>query len=215
VQPVSGGDPRLEGPAATRATLLLWRHGVTAWNADHRFQGCNADIPLSDEGLAQAAAAAPGVAALHPAAIACSPLLRARQTCAAVEPLCGLTPLRDDRLREIDVGEWCGRTAEEVLAADPAYAAAHAQHHDYRMGVTGETRGELGERVGAALADCARDGATVLVVSHGWALQMGVAHLLGWTYAQVLALRVMGNCATSVVSREGGHWRIERWNVPA
>ncbi|MCL2317354.1 MAG: histidine phosphatase family protein, partial [Actinomycetia bacterium] len=191
-----GHDPRLEGPASSRATLLLWRHGVTDWNADHRFQGCNADIPLSSVGLEQARAAAPGVAAERPDAIVCSPMLRARQTCDAAASLLGLDVVYDDRLREIDVGQWCGRTPGDVLAADPAYAAAFAERRDYRMGVTGETRMELAARVGAALADRARDGRCVLVVAHGWALQMGVAHLLGWDYAQVLALRVMGNCAT-------------------
>jgi len=36
------------------ATLVLWRHGETTWNVGHRFQGCNADVPSNDQGLAQA-----------------------------------------------------------------------------------------------------------------------------------------------------------------
>jgi len=69
------------------ATLLLWRHGVTEWNLDKRFQGCNADVALSEAGLAQAQAAAPGLAVRGPAMIVCSPLVRVRQTAAAVEAL--------------------------------------------------------------------------------------------------------------------------------
>jgi len=53
-----------------------------------------------------------------------------------------------------------------------------------------------------------------LVVAHGWAVQMGVAHLLGWTFAQALDLAVMGNCRLSVISRREDHWRIESWNAP-
>ena len=205
-------DGRLRS-SPSAATLVLWRHGVTAWNVDARFQGCNADNGLTEQGFQQARTAAPIVAALGPTAIFCSPLMRARQTCAAVEPLLGLAAVTDDRLREIDVGDWCGRTSNEILASDPAYAHAIDHRLDYRMGVTGETRMELAARVGQAFQALAEDGECRLIVSHGWALQMGVAHVLGCTYAQSLALRVMGNCAVSVISRKGGLWRIERWNI--
>ena len=43
--------------------IVLWRHGRTTWNAEHRFQG-QTDIPLDDLGLRQAERAAQALAML-------------------------------------------------------------------------------------------------------------------------------------------------------
>jgi len=193
-------------------TLVLWRHGETAWNAEHRFQGCNADTPLTPLGRHQAAAAAPRVAAYRPDAVVTSPLGRARDTAAAVETLLGLTATVDDRLREIDVGDWCGLTVTEVLAQDPQYAAARAAGADYRHGRTGETATQLGVRVGEALRAAGAADGTTLVVGHGWGFQMGVANLLGWDFALSRGLGVMRNCAVSVLRPGPVGWSIAVWN---
>lgn len=192
-------------------TIVLWRHGVTDWNAAGRFQGANCDNPMNAEGQAQALAAAPVVAAWQPTTIVSSPLLRARQTADYVAALTGVPVMTDDRLKEIDVGTWSGWTIAEALA-DPTIAAAHAADQDYRRGVTGETVTEVGVRAGAALRDWATEDATVLVVAHGRALQMGAANLLGWDYAQSRALSVMDNCAISVLISAADRWRIRVWN---
>ena len=64
-------------------TLLLWRHGSTDWNGQERVQG-HIDTPLNDLGRAQAAAAAPLLAARRPAAIISSDLGRCVDTAAAL-----------------------------------------------------------------------------------------------------------------------------------
>ena len=63
----------------TSRTLVLLRHGQTAWNLEHRAQG-HSDVELDDTGHAQAAAVAPYVAGLAPALLWSSDLARARQT---------------------------------------------------------------------------------------------------------------------------------------
>jgi len=65
---------------------VLWRHGQTTWNAEHRYQG-QADIPLDDTGMAQAEQAARRLATLRPDALFSSDLSRAQQTAAAVTAL--------------------------------------------------------------------------------------------------------------------------------
>jgi glucosyl-3-phosphoglycerate phosphatase len=57
---------------------VLWRHGQTTWNVEHRFQG-QTDIPLDETGEAQAEYAARRLAILGPHAIVASDLSRAQQ----------------------------------------------------------------------------------------------------------------------------------------
>jgi probable phosphoglycerate mutase len=54
------------GPTPRR--VLLWRHGRTRWNVEHRFQG-QADPPLDEVGRLQAAASARLLVAYSPSAI--------------------------------------------------------------------------------------------------------------------------------------------------
>jgi probable phosphoglycerate mutase len=93
--------------------LILWRHGQTAWNAGGRVQG-QIDTPLSDTGLAQAAAAAPRLAALEPAVLVSSDLRRASTTMAALAALVDVPVAYDPRLRERSFGEWEGLTHAEI-----------------------------------------------------------------------------------------------------
>jgi probable phosphoglycerate mutase len=196
--------------------LILWRHGQTQWNAQGWFQGSNADIELSQTGLDQARAAARHLASLAPDVLVSSPMARATQTCTAVQALTEQQRHIDPRLTEIDMGAWSGLTLDAVRALDPAWAKAHDLSEDYRYGRTGETSLEVGVRASAAMRDWAASGGTVLIVSHGLSIRMGVANLLGWTtYAQASVLTVMGNCAWSILTNTRRGWRLDVWNAAA
>ncbi len=114
-RPATGWRP-VQGQATT--TLLL-RHGETALSAERRFAG-RGDIPLTEEGLRQAAAAAERLAARGGIdVIVTSPLQRARQTAEAVARATG-TPLQaDDGLAEVDFGKWEGLTFAEAAERWP------------------------------------------------------------------------------------------------
>ena len=110
------------------ARLILVRHGQSTYNAQLRLQG-QADPPLSEAGREEARALA---GALPPfAQVVTSDLVRASETAA----LLGYPDAtRDPRWREIDIGEWQGRSladfpdeTERSLArrsAHPARAAS-------------------------------------------------------------------------------------------
>jgi probable phosphoglycerate mutase len=113
--------------------LLLLRHGETAHTVDKRFSGSGGDDPgLSEIGRAQAEAAAQyiagpaggigpgdaeavGAAGLGPIdAVISSPMLRTRQTAAAVAERLGLDVEVRDAWVECSFGDWDGHTFAEV-----------------------------------------------------------------------------------------------------
>ncbi|MDR0837965.1 MAG: histidine phosphatase family protein [Propionibacteriaceae bacterium] len=201
-------------PQATR--LILWRHGVTDWNAAGRFQG-QTDIELNADGLRQAEASAPYVAALHPTAIYASPLKRAAVTAAAASKVLGLPIEYRSDLMEINVGSWSGLSVTDARELDPAFALAQDTGHDYRRSATGETFVEAGERAAAELRRiaAAHSGETVLVAGHGGTTRMSLGLLLGWDFRTTMALSGITNCAWSVVTQRepGGAWRLDSFNV--
>jgi len=84
-------------------TLVVVRHGRTAWNAERRFQG-RTDQPLTEAGRHEAEVAARGVAKLEPTDLLTSDAIRATQTARPLAERCGLTSATDPRLREADLG---------------------------------------------------------------------------------------------------------------
>ncbi|HTX60034.1 MAG TPA: histidine phosphatase family protein [Verrucomicrobiae bacterium] len=98
--------------------LALIRHGATQWNASRRFQG-RSDVPLSDEGRAQARALAAALAGERFDAVYASDLVRAFETARIVAEPHRLAVVADERLREFDFGAWEGLTWDEIVASRP------------------------------------------------------------------------------------------------
>ena len=95
--------------------LILVRHARIA--AGYRRLIGATDVPLDAAGEAQAQAMARRVMDSSPCAGYCSPMLRCRQTAAAMAPELPLTI--DADLREIDFGQWENHTFTEAAVDDP------------------------------------------------------------------------------------------------
>ena len=160
--------------------VLLARHGETASNAEHRFQG-QLDVPLNDRGRAQAAELAERVAAQVPdlAALVASPLARARETAEVVGRRMGLAPRLDARLMELDVGTWTGRLYADVRAAEPERFDAWLGAGWGFRAPGGESLREQRDRVLAALDDVRSGPLPALVVCHGGVMRAALAHARG------------------------------------
>ncbi len=196
--------------------LILWRHGETDWNKETRFQG-QTDVPLNALGHQQAAVAAEALVGLAPDIIYTSDLSRARATAEALGRRTGLVLHRDVRLREIDVGSWSGHTHAEVKAMFPEYQQLVDEHIDFRRSPEGETLRGVGVRVGEALLDLAarNDGRRVVVAGHGNGLRVGMGHVLGWDWAALGGLGVLGNAHWSVLRKRGPRWQMVAHNRSA
>ena len=187
---------------------MLWRHGQTIWNVERRFQG-QTDIPLDDTGEAQAEYAARRLATLRPDVIFSSDLTRAAGTAAPLARLTGLTVTLDKDLRERSGGSWEGLTDKEIGERYPAERASWNPPD-------GEPTTAVADRVAGALrrvADTVADGGLAVVVSHGAALRLGMARILGLTEDVFGVLGPLSNCAWSVVGLRNGRWRLLEHNA--
>lgn len=198
--------------------LIVLRHGQTTHNAGGIWQG-QLDTELSEVGLQQAAAAATVLAERTPDVVRSSDLRRAYATAQAVVGLTGQDIESDPRLREINVGEWQGKSGEEVRERHGAELDAIARGEDVRRGETGETVAEVAARALAATKDLIDElpaGGLGLIVTHGVAGRALAASLVGIDlHAAWLGLGGLHNCHWVELS-EGAHgWRIEKWNAHA
>lgn len=164
-------------------TLLLVRHGETAWNAEHRIQG-HLDIPLSPHGIRQAAQLAERLANEPIDAIYSSQLARAWLTAEAVAGRTGATLTAEARLCERCFGIFEGLTLDEIATRHPE-RFRQWRERDPRWAIEGGESGQqLIDRVLAALHEIVERhrGATVLVVSHGGVLDVvyRLARRLPW-----------------------------------
>jgi probable phosphoglycerate mutase len=152
------------------ARLILVRHGQSTYNAESRLQG-QADPPLSDAGRQEAELLRPALAPVEPDHVVTSDLRRARETAA----LLGYPDARPDpRFREINVGEWAGRSLEEFpKTSEAAWRGGPLKAPD------GESWDELQARVGGALDELIAEGGTWLVVCHGGVVRAALSHVTG------------------------------------
>ena len=96
-------------------TVILLRHGVSTSNTARTLAGRSPGIELDERGREQASALVDRLAPLPIEEIVRSPLLRCEQTVAPLAEKLGLTPVVEDRLAEVDYGEWTGRPIAELL----------------------------------------------------------------------------------------------------
>lgn len=147
-------------------TLLIVRHGQTAWNIQRKVLG-RTDIPLDETGLAQAKALSAALGAVD--AVWSSPLVRARETASPITTRYGLPLHLDDDLVEMHQGELDGLDETQLRERFGAVLAGwNAAPEGLRL-PGGETMEEVQSRGLAALvriAGASAPGSRVVVVTH-------------------------------------------------
>ena len=139
--------------------LYLVRHGETDWNLQRRIQG-STDVPLNDNGRAQAKRAGDLLGTRQWDAVVASPLSRAFETASIIAAEVGLPePTTDPRLVERAYGDAEGLEISEVDRRFPG--ETHVPGRESREDVAARALEALIE-IGEANPDKA-----IIVVSHG------------------------------------------------
>lgn len=213
--------------------LILLRHGQTEYNATRRMQG-QLDTELSATGVEQARAAALLMREFGVAKILSSDLLRARRTAEIVGAVLGLEITCDERLRETHLGQWQGKTHQEVDDAD-ASIRAHWRNTASWAPPAGESRLDVARRVRPVVDELMEhysewDNSAVLIVAHGGTISALTASLLEFGEHQYPLLKSIGNtniarlqampryrvghvpARRSSTKPEDVQWYLEAWN---
>lgn len=114
---------------ASDGRVILFRHANAGNGGETRFKGC-ANPPLSRKGEREARAIARSYNEWPIGRIISSPLIRAIQTIKPLADKRGLTIETEDSLKDLDFGEWEGKTLKEVQAFDPRRFALWKSHPD-------------------------------------------------------------------------------------
>jgi broad specificity phosphatase PhoE len=184
--------------------VVLVRHGQTEWSRDLRHTG-RTDVPLTDEGRAQAERLRDVLGDWSFTRVLTSPLSRALDTCR-------LAGFRDsaelsDALLEWDYGDYEGDTTPQIRELRPGWNL-------WRDGCPGgESAADVGARVDPLISELKASDGEVLVFAHG--------HLLRVLAARWIELPPeagdrfwLATATISVVGFERETAAVRRWNAP-
>jgi broad specificity phosphatase PhoE len=191
--------------------LVLARHGRTTANATHVLDSRPPGAPLDELGVAQAERLAARLAERPVRAVYASRAMRTQQTAAPVAAVHGLSVEVVEGVQEVFLGDVEGRSDAAALEAfEEVYAAWCRGELDARL-PGGESAREVRTRYLPAL-DGIVNGVTdgdVLLVSHGAAIRLAAAALLGETAETFY----VPNGGLVELRREPGGWVLESWDT--
>jgi 2,3-bisphosphoglycerate-dependent phosphoglycerate mutase len=175
--------------------LVLLRHGESTANAGDVFAG-HLDVRLTPAGVAEAHAAATGLAEWRPDAVHSSPLVRAAGTAAIVGGLLapGLPVEHHPALVERHYGVLQGQRRDDARKRYGAEAVACWRRTPGGVPPGGESLEMVHERLRPywhqVLGPLLASGGSVLVVAHGNTLRMLLAHVSGLELGEAAAVEI-------------------------
>jgi probable phosphoglycerate mutase len=171
-------------------SLLLIRHGETAWNRQGRYQG-RSDPPLTARGREQARLIGAELAAVHAHSIVSSPLRRAHATALDIGRRLSLPVELDGGLSELSFGVWEGLTQAEVKQRWPDALRRWKQRPDAAPPPGGEPLPVAAERIRHCLDGLvASRPAHVIVVTHVGVIRIARLLAMGVPLAEYRRVQV-------------------------
>lgn len=183
--------------------VFLVRHGETDWNALKKFQGLE-DIPLNENGLAQAHQVAAAFEGIGIQRVISSKLSRASKTAEIIaERLALPTPTIIEELHERNYGEGSGLTREERAARFPLPSVIPGE----------ESYADLQERVVKVFHYIVEHffEEKILVVTHGSVMKSLIGHFLHYTDTTKKVVPV--NCGVMKVVEAKSGWGMAYFNL--
>lgn len=173
------------------AHLCVVRHGETDWNAQGILQGWT-DVPLNDLGRQQALDMAAEFAGHGLVAVWSSPLVRATETAEIVAAALELPPPHiHEGLKERCFGVFQGVPKSELAELNPLVLQQIQRRNPAADFEGGEGMDDFADRILVAITDIGRrhPGSKVLIITHGWAMDVITRHTCGLSRNAILNLK--------------------------
>lgn len=162
------------------ATIYLIRHGATGWNQTGRYLG-HTNEPILEESYSVIDKLKPFVDSLQNPFVTSSDLLRCKQTALRLFP--DTVIHYEQRLREMNFGDWEGKTKDD-LKQNPDFNTWLHSFHESTI-PNGEGAADFSSRVLGWWADYTKHSDPLLlkgphvIVAHGGVIRVLMTHLTG------------------------------------
>ncbi|ATF91313.1 histidine phosphatase family protein [Cedecea neteri] len=193
---------------------ILVRHGESEGNQQGIIQG-RLDSQLTARGLRQSFALAAALADLTVAHIYTSPALRAQGTANVLASKLGSRISVDERLQERDFGRLQGINAMEAQKQHPELFDALLSGDPLRVSSQGESLNNVSHRLFSCLKalNIHHQKDTVIIVSHGHALEIAIWELKGALITDDLRQYGHQNCGYSIMNIEDECIQLVKWGI--
>lgn len=173
----------------TETALWLLRHPEPEASVRGRCYG-SLDVALSPEGIRQAHAVAGTLAQIPFAAIYASPRRRCQQATGILANGRTCAVETGAALRELDFGDFEGRTYDEIAAKYPEMYQQWMEHPTETQFPGGESFGEMSVRVIAVARELRsrHAGHSIALVTHGGVIRIILAEALGMAAANIFRI---------------------------
>jgi alpha-ribazole phosphatase len=171
----------------TDSLVFVLRHGQLQGAGEKRFIG-STDKDLDDIGISQARYWHQALSSLNIGTIYTSCLTRCRHTARIIAE--DRTVIPDPALNEILLGQWDGRTFEEIKQQDPDGFRQRGEHLDTFRPPDGESFLDLQNRVLPFFNQCLQKPGTPLFVTHAGVIRVILCHVTGLALKDLFQIRM-------------------------
>lgn len=190
----------------SKTRLIFVRHGYSQANEKNIFAGIT-DVPLTELGKEQAVLTANYLSQYDIDVLYSSDLKRAVQTAQPIAEQTGLPIILNEKLREMDLGEWEELPFEAVVKNYPKEYDLWMTDVGNAAAPGGESIAELRKRIITAVEEITAKHRckTVCVVTHAEAMRM---LFWTWTEKRLADIPYVPNSSVTVVEYQKNRYRV-------
>lgn len=191
--------------------IYLVRHGESQTNVENKFAG-QLDVPLTKTGEHQAKLVLEFFKDKKIDKIYSSSLSRAVNTIKPTADFKNLEIIKDDRLMEINAGDWQGKTYLDILNSSYQFSVVWKIDIANCVCDNGESVKDCAKRAFDAFRDIAdnSNAENLIITSHGLTLKTILANILYKNLDGLTKLSFLVNAGISLITYENGVFSVKK-----